>query len=165
MTIYAMFSPKNKMLIRGDYRKSFDVEFTEKGLKKMLEAIRVQEKTIVFVDNKSLYLKVRFSPVFNDYCIEKKPFFDENSRNKDFDWIEKDDYIECEVDQKWQNILGRSIAICNTRLLQLKIVNDLDLCTFLATDIEELKHNLLSTGKIGEKLTLKFILTDEEING
>lgn len=163
MTIYAMFSPKVKMLIKGDYRKTFDVDFTEKGLKKMLEAIRVLEKTVVFVDDKSLYLKSRFSPDFNNYCIEKKPFFDENSKNRDFEWIEKEDYIECEVQKNWQNVLGEKILICNDRNLQIQLVKEFDLCTFMVTDINKLKNDLLTTGEIGLELVNKFGLTDEEI--
>lgn len=160
MTIYAMFSPKIKMLIRGNYKKSFDVDFSEKGLRKMLGAIKLQEKTIVFIDDKQLYIKARFSPDFNDFRIERKPYFDKNSKNRDFDWISSDDYIECEVMPEWWNVLGKTIFICNNRKMQVSLAAEYDICTFLYSDVEKLKEELLKTGGFGIELTSKMFLDD-----
>ena len=163
MTIYALFLEDNKCLMKDDYKKSFDVDFNEKGLLKMLSAIKIQDDIVIFINDKKLYSKVRFSLDFKDYKVTKVPFFDENSKNKDFDWLNREDYIECSVKKEWQSWLGKEIIICNDRTKQIQLVNDLDLCTFMANDVTELRDNLINRNEIGDSLVNKMFCTDEEI--
>ena len=163
MTIYAMFMENNKCLMKDDYVKPFDVKFDEQGLLEMLSAIKVPDDVVVFIDNKKLYFKVKFSIDFKKYKISQIPFFDENSRNKDFYWLNKEDYIECGVKNEWQQYLGKEIIICNDRKKQVEVVEELDKCCFMVVDIEELKNNLLNGKNIGDKLCTKMFLTDEQI--
>lgn len=163
MTIYANFMENNKCLMKDDYLKTFDVKFDEQGLLEMLSAIKVPDDVVIFIEDKKMYFKIKYSTAFKNYKISQIPFFDENSKSKDFYWLNKEDYIECGVTKEWQKYLGKEIIICNDREKQIKIVDELDKCCFMVSDIEELKNNLIKGDNIGDNLCTKMFLTDEQI--
>lgn len=67
------------------------------------------------------------------------------------------------VNEKWHNLLGKEIYFCKDRAIQLFLVKDRDICTFLYEDWRELKKNVLQKNEISEMLVSKMFLTDAEI--
>ena len=166
MTIYATFLENEKKLVKGNYSKSFDVDFTEKGLKKMLSAIRVKdEEIIIYIADVKMYSKVRFSEEFKEYKV-KKPIssniFEENF-NGDLFFDKSKSYISIDVCEKWQNLLGKQIYFCRNRELQLHLVREKDICSFVYDDWQELRNGLLQKSEIPDMLLAKMFMDDREI--
>ena len=59
--------------------------------------------------------------------------------------------------------MGKEIYFCKDRAIQLFLVKDRDVCTFMYEDWQELKKNVLQKNEIGELLVAKMWLTDTEI--
>lgn len=165
--IVAYFTENEKYLEKGDYRKSFDVS----SIAELVSNIKVKEPVLIKASSKDIFdFKFNTNPkIEGDFDFEvlkteetlEIPVFDYQKVQQD---VKNDvSYALYEVSEKYQNLLGKEIYFCKDRAIQLFLVKDRDVCTFMYEDWRELKKNILEKNEIGELLTYKMFCTDEEI--
>ena len=167
MTIVAYFTENEKYLEKGDYRKDFDVN----SIAELVSNIKVKEPVLIKANSKDIFdFKFNTNPKFEgdfDFEVLKSeesvevPVFDYQKVQQDA----KNDvsYALYDVNEKYHNLLGKEIYFCKDRAIQLFLVKDRDVCTFMYEDWRELKKNVLEKNEIGELLTYKMFFTDEKI--
>lgn len=164
--IVAYFTENEKYLEKGDYRKSFDVS----SIAELVSNIKVKEPVLIKASSKDIFdFKFNTNPkIEGDFDFEvlkteetlEIPVFDYQKVQQD---VKNDvSYALYEVSEKYQNLLGKEIYFCKDRAIQLFLVKDRDVCTFMYEDWRELKKNILEKNEIGELLTYKMFCTDEE---
>ena len=152
--ITAFFTPYYKFLQKDNYLKFFD---DVESLNDLVAKIKVEDKIKIYAHSKDI-IKFQFgntNPDIEYVFLEDDILFDK--------LINNGDKVKVNVKQQWQDVLGKNIYLVQDRNEQINIVDDLDLCVFQATDINELKKNLLESDSIGELLTLKMFFSDEDI--
>lgn len=165
--IVAYFTENEKYLKKGDYRKDFNVN----SITELVSNIKVKEPVLIKANSKDIFdFKFNTNPkIEGDFDFEvlkseesiEVPIFDYQKVQQDA----KNDvsYALYPVNEKWHNLLGKEIYFCKDRAIQLFLVKDRDVCTFLYDDWRELKKNVLEKNEIGELLVAKMFFTDEEI--
>lgn len=149
--ITAFFTPYYKFLQKGNYLKFFDVE----TLSDLIDKIKVEDKVTIYARSKDI-IKFQFkNTLSNVECV----FLEDDIL---FDGLfNQGDKVRAKVKECWQNLLGKTVYLVQDREELLKTVEAVDLLAFQATDINELKNNLINNGEIGEKLVGKMFLTDD----
>lgn len=150
-----------KYLKLGDYIKYFENE----NIDDMLGKIKNQDTPVLIRALKEDVIRHKLSDnskVIYTYeeIIEEKVF---DYDKVQFDYESDVSYALYPVNEKWHNLLGKEIYFCKDRAIQLFLVKDRDVCTFLYEDWRELKKNVLEKNEIGEILVSKMWLTDAEI--
>lgn len=150
-----------KYLKLGDYIKYFENE----SIDDMLGKIKNQDTPVLIRALKEDVIRHKLSDnskVIYTYeeIIEEKVF---DYDKVQFDYESEVSYALYPVNEKWHNLLGKEIYFCKDRSIQLFLVKDRDVCTFLYEDWRELKKNVLQKNEIGELLVAKMFFTDEEI--
>ena len=165
--IVAYFTEDEKYLEKGDYRKDFDAN----SIAELVSNIKVKEPVLIKASSKDIFdFKFNTNPkIEGDFDFEvlkseesiEVPIFDYQKVQQDA----KNDvsYALYEVNEKYHNLLGKEIYFCKDRAIQLFLVKDRDVCTFMYEDWRELKKNVLQKNEIGEILVSKMWLTDTEI--
>lgn len=152
--IIAFFTPYYKFLQKDGYLKFFkDVD----SLTDLIAKIKVEDKIKIYAYSKDI-IKFQFgntNPNIEYEFLEDSEIFDS--------FFVRNDKVKCRIKEKWQNVLGEYVYIVQDRDEQLRIVNDLDLCAFQATDINELSKDILENGEVGKILAAKMFLNDEEM--
>lgn len=165
--IVAYFTENEKYLKKGDYCKDFDVN----SIAELVSNIKVKEPVLIKANSKDIFdFKFNTIPkIEGDFDFEvlkseesvEMPVFDYQKVQQDA----KNDvsYALYEVNEKYHNLLGKEIYFCKDRVIQLYLVKEKDICSFIYSDMNELKKNVLEKNEIGELLTCKMFFTDEEI--
>lgn len=152
--ITAFFTPYYKFLQKDNYLKFFnEVE----GLSDLIDKIKVEDKIKIYAHSKDI-IKFQFGNTNSNIEYE----FLEDSEIFD-DFINEGDKVKGKVKEKWHSFFGECLYLVQDREEQIRVVKDVDLCAIQATDINELKDNLVNSNEIGELLTLKMFFTDKEI--
>ena len=150
-----------KYLKLGDYIKYFDNE----SIDEMLAKIKNQETPVKIRTLKGYLIPHKLSDkskvIYTYEEIQEEKVFDYDK--VEFDADSDVSYALYPVNEKWHNLLGKEIYFCKDRAIQLFLVKDRDICTFMYEDWRELKKNVLEKNEIGEQLVNKMWLTDEEI--
>ena len=71
--------------------------------------------------------------------------------------------MDYEVIEMWQSTLGKSIFVCNSREMQLKIVAENIFLAFTPPDLDNLYKGMLNNGKIPQLVCYRMYNTDEEM--
>lgn len=152
--ITAFFTPYYKFLQKDSYLKFFnEVE----SLNDLIEKIKVEDKIKIYAHSKDI-IKFQFGNIQQNVeyvFLEDNILFDK--------FINNGDKVKVNVKKQWQDILGKCIYFVQDRNEQIDIVEDLDMIAIQATDINQLRDNLVNRNEIGELLTYKMFCTDEEI--
>lgn len=152
--IIAFFTPYYKFLQKDSYLKFFnEVE----SLTDLIAKIKVEDKIKIYAHSKDI-IKFQFGNTNSNVEYE----FLEDSEIFD-NFINEDDKVKGKVKEKWHSFFGEYLYLVQDREEQIRIVNDLDVCAIQATDINQLRDNLVNRNEIGELLTCKMFFTDEEI--
>lgn len=153
--ITAFFTLYYRFLQKDNYLKFFN---KIDNLSDLIAQIKVEDKIKIYAHSRDI-IKFQFnnSNPKIDYVFleEEEPFFDE--------CINEGDRVKIKISERWRDLLGEYIYLVQDRNLQLQLVKDTDLCTFQATDLNELIKNITQKNQIGEKLVTKMFLTDEEV--
>lgn len=166
--IIAYYTRSLKYLQKDNYKKTFDVN----SITELLNKIKIKDKVLIKASSKDIFdFKFSSDKKNIDFDIDYVALNEEESIEKpifDYDMVEQDykndvAYALYPVAENWQHILGKEIYFCRDRAIQLYLVKEKDICTFLYSDMEKLKNDILTTGEIGLELVNKFGLTDEEI--
>ena len=159
--IILYYTENLKYLKLGDYVRYFKQE----NIDDMLACIKNQETPVKIRTTKEYLIPHKLSDkskvIYTYEEIEEEKIFDYDKVQ--FDGDNDVSYALYPVNEKWHNLLGKEIYFCKDRAIQLFLVKDRDVCTFLYEDWRELKKNVLEKNKIGELLTCKMFFTDEEI--
>ena len=165
--IVAYFTENEKYLEKGDYRKDFDAN----SIAELVSNIKVKEPVLIKANSKDIFdFKFNTNPKIEgnfDFEVLKTeesvevPIFDYQKVQQDA----KNDvsYALYGVNEKYHNILGKEIYFCKDRAIQLFLVKDRDICTFLYSDWRELKDNILKNNEVGKILAAKMFLNDDEM--
>ena len=152
--ITAFFTPYYKFLQKDSYLKFFnEVE----NLNDLIEKIKVEDKIKIYAHSKDI-IKFQFGNIQQNVeyvFLEDNILFDK--------FINNGDKVKVNVKEQWQDILGKCMYFVQDRNEQIDIVEDLDMIAIQATDINELKNNLINCNEIGELLTYKMFFNDKEI--
>lgn len=152
--ITAFFTPYYKFLQKGSYLKFFnDVE----SLNELIAKIKVEDKIKIYAHSKDI-IKFQFGNTNSNIeyeFLEDSDIFD--------DFINEDDKVKGKVKEKWHSFFGEYLYLVQDREEQIRVVKDIDLCAIQATDINQLRDNLINRNKIGDSLVNKMFCTDEEI--
>lgn len=152
--ITAFFTPYYKFLQKDSYLKFFnEVE----SLSDLIAKIKVEDKIKIYAHSKNI-IKFQFGNTNSNIEYE----FLEDSEIFD-DFINEGDKVKGKVKEKWRSFFGEYLYLVQDREEQIRIVKDIDLCAIQATDINQLRDNLVNRNEIGELLTCKMFFTDEEI--
>lgn len=152
--ITAFFTPYYKFLQKDSYLKFFnEVE----NLNDLIAKIKVEDKIKIYAHSKDI-IKFQFGNTNSNIEYE----FLEDSEIFD-DFINEGDKVKGKVKEKWNWFFGEYLYLVQDRTEQIRVVNDLDVCAIQATDINQLRDNLINCNEIGELLTYKMFCTDEEI--
>lgn len=151
-----------KYLKLGDYIKYFEDE----SIDDMLAKIKNPETPVKIRTLKEYLIPHKLSNkskvIYTYEEIEEIPLFDYEQVESDFD--NGVSYALYPVNEKWQEILGKEIYFCRRREIQLFLVKDRDVLTFLYEDMPKLKSSVLQNYEINEKLLEKMFFTDEELD-
>ena len=152
--ITAFFTPYYKFLQKDSYLKFFnEVE----SLNDLIVKIKVEDKIKIYAHSKDI-IKFQFGNTNSNIEYE----FLEDSEIFD-DFINEGDKVKGKVKEKWHSFFGEYLYLVQDREEQIRVVNDIDLCAIQATDINQLRDNLINCNGIDEMLVNKMFLTDEEI--
>jgi hypothetical protein len=152
--ITAFFTPYYKFLQKDSYLKFFnEVE----SLNDLIAKIKVRDKIKIYAHSKDI-IKFQFGNTNSNIEYE----FLEDSEIFD-DFINKGDKVKGKVKEKWNWFFGEYLYLVQDREEQIRVVKDLDVCAIQATDINQLRDNLVNRNEIGDSLVNKMFCTDEEI--
>ena len=150
--ITAFFTPYYKFLQKDNYLKFFnEVE----SLNDLIGKIKIEDKIVIYAHSKDI-IQFQFgnsNPNIEYVFLEDDILFE--------NYINQGDRVKAKVKNNLRYILGKYIYLVQDREELMKIVEDIDLCAFQATDINELINNLIKNKEIGEKLVGKMFFTDE----
>ena len=152
--ITAFFTPYYKFLQKDSYLKFFN---EVKSLTDLIAKIKVEDKIKIYAHSKDI-IKFQFGNTNSNIeyeFLEDSDIFD--------DFINEGDKVKGKVKEKWHWFFGEYLYLVQDREEQIRVVNDLDVCVIQATDINQLRENLVNRNEIGELLTYKMFCTDEEI--
>ena len=152
--ITVFFTPYYKFLQKDNYLKFFD---DVNNLQDLIDKIKVEDKIKIYAHSKDI-IKFQFgntNPNIEYEFLEDSEIFE--------DFINEGDKVKGKVKEKWHWFFGDYLYLVQDRTEQIRVVNELDVCAIQATDINELKDNLINRNEIGELLVTKMWLTDEEI--
>ena len=159
ITLY--YTENLKYLKLGDYVRYFEQE----SIDEMLVCIKNQETPVKIRTTKEYLIPHKLSDkskvIYTYEEIEEEKIFDYEKVQQDA----KNDvsYALYPVNEKYQNLLGKAIYFCKDKAMQLFLVKEKDICSFMYSDMSELKNNILQRNEIGYLLTLKMSFTDTEI--
>lgn len=152
--ITAFFTPYYKFLQKDNYLKFFnEVE----SLNDLIAKIKVEDKIKIYAHSKDI-IKFQFGNTNSNIeyeFLEDSDIFD--------DFIKEGDKVKGKVKEKWHSFFGEYLYLVQDREEQIRVVNDLDVCAIQATDINQLRDNLINRNEIGELLTYKMFFNDKEI--
>ena len=152
--IIAFFTPYYKFLQKDSYLKFFnEVE----SLNDLIAKIKVEDKIKIYAHSKDI-IKFQFgntNPNIEYEFLEDSDIFE--------DFINEGDKVKGKVKEKWHSFFGEYLYLVQDREEQIRVVNDLDVCAIQATDINQLRDNLVNRNEFGELLVTKMVCTDEEI--
>lgn len=150
-----------KYLKLGDYVRYFEQE----SIDDMLACIKNQETPVKIRTTKEYLIPHKLSDkskvIYTYEEVEEEKIFDYDKVQ--FDGDNDVSYALYEVNEKYQNLLGKEIYFCKDRAIQLYLVKEKDICSFMYSDLNELKNNILHRNEIGDNLCTKMFLTDEQI--
>lgn len=152
--ITAFFTSYYKFLQKDSYLKFFnEVE----SLNDLIDKIKIEDEIKIYAHSRDI-IKFQFgntNPNVEYIFLEDGALFDE--------CVNENELVKARVKECWRSLLGENIYLVQDREKQIQLINDLDLCAFQATDINELKNNLVNNNEIGELLTYKMFFNDKEI--
>lgn len=152
--ITAFFTPYYKFLQKDSYLKFFnEVE----SLIDLISKIKVEDKIKIYAHSKDI-IKFQFGNTNSNIEYE----FLEDSEIFD-DFINEGDKVKGKVKEKRYWFFGEYLYLVQDREEQIRVVKDIDLCAIQATDINQLRDNLVNRNEIGELLTYKMFFNDKEI--
>lgn len=152
--IIAFFTPYYKFLQKDSYLKFFnEVE----SLTDLIAKIKIEDKIKIYAHSKDI-IKFQFGNTNSNIEYE---FLEDNDIFDDF--INEGDKVKGKVKEKWHSFFGEYLYLVQDREEQIRVVKDIDLCAIQATDINQLRDNLVNHNEIGELLVSKMWLTDEQI--
>ena len=152
--IIAFFTPYYKFLQKDNYLKFFnDVD----SLSDLIAKIKVEDKIKIYAHSKDI-IKFQFGNTNSNIeyeLLKDSEIFD--------DFINEGDKVKGKVKEKWHSFFGEYLYLVQDREEQIRVVNDIDLCAIQATDINQLRDNLVNRNELGELLTYKMFFNDREI--
>lgn len=163
ITLY--YTENLKYLKLGDYIKYFKSE----NIDEMLAKIKNQETPVKIRANKEDVIKHKLSDsnkiMYSYEILPEKLIFGKSSvENILQDFINSnEEYMDYGVIEMWQNTLGKSIFVCNSREMQLKIVAENVFLAFTPPDLDNLYKGMLNNGKIPQLVCYRMYNTDEEM--
>lgn len=152
--ITAFFTPYYKFLQKDSYLKFFnEVE----NLNDLIAKIKVEDKIKIYAHSKDI-IKFQFGNTNSNIEYE----FLEDSEIFD-DFINEGDKVKGKVKEKWNWFFGEYLYLVQDRNEQLRVVKDKDTFAIQATDINQLRDNLVNHNEIGQLLTCKMFFNDKDI--
>ena len=152
--ITAFFTPYYKFLQKDNYLKFFnEIE----SLNDLIAKIKVEDKIKIYAHSKDI-IKFQFGNTNSNIeyeFLEDSDIFD--------NFINEGNKVKGKVKEKWHSLFGEYLYLVQDREEQIRVVNDLDVYAIQATDINQLRDNLVNRSEINELLVYKMFFNDKEI--
>lgn len=152
--ITAFFTPYYKFLQKDNYLKFFnEIE----SLNDLITKIKVEDKIKIYAHSKDI-IKFQFGNTNSNIeyeFLEDSDIFD--------NFINEGNKVKGKVKEKWHSFFGEYLYLVQDREEQIRVVNDLDVYAIQATDINQLRDNLVNRSEINELLVYKMFFSDKEI--
>lgn len=158
------YTCSTKYLKLGDYIKYFD---ENKSIDDMLNCIKNKETPVRIRTSKENIIRHKLSDnskvIYSYEEIEEEKIFNCELIQDDEEAAVAYGLYDV-IGEKWQNKLGKQVYFCRNRELQLHLVREKDICTFLYADMQDLIQGLQRTGEIPDMLVAKMFVDDFELS-